>query len=60
LFSSVAARCALFVVSKTTKHQYKTQMFEWLRPLRETEQGSVYLTITKSKDRTRWFIGDEV
>jgi hypothetical protein len=28
LFSSVAARCALFVVSKTTKHQYKTQMFE--------------------------------
>jgi len=59
LSSSVAARCALCVVSKTKKHRYKTQMFEWLRPLWETEKAFVYLTSTRSKARTRWFIGDE-
>jgi hypothetical protein len=60
LSSSVAARCSLCVVSKTKKHLYITQTFELLRPLRETEEASVYLTITRSKDRTRCFIGGAV
>ena len=60
LCSSVAARCVLCVFTKTNKQRYTTQMFEWLPPLRETEEASVYFTITRSKDRKRWFVGDEV
>jgi len=60
LCSSVAAGCALCFVRKTKKHQHKTQTFEWLRPLRGTEEASVYLTIIRRKARTCWFIRDEV